>query len=185
MRFILASKSPRRQELLKQMGLDFRVVLKDVDESYPEGLNPAETALYIAEKKADAFSDFERDEAIITADTIVCIEDTILGKPQNSEEAFEMLSLLSGRKHEVITGVCLRGHTRKRSFYERTEVYFNTLSHSEINYYIENYKPFDKAGAYGIQEWIGLTGINKIIGSYSNVVGLPTQRLYEELKAFQ
>ena len=185
MHFILASKSPRRQELLKQMGLDFRVVLKDVDESYPEGLSPAETAVYIAEKKALAFTELDKDEIVITADTIVCINEKILGKPEGEKQAFEMLSLLSGRKHEVITGVCIRSRESQQSFSELTEVYFNSLSSAEICYYIENYKPFDKAGAYGIQEWIGLVAVDKIIGSYSNVVGLPTRRLYEGLRRFQ
>ncbi|MFM6975898.1 MAG: Maf family protein [Sphingobacteriaceae bacterium] len=178
---ILASKSPRRQELLSLLGLDFRVVLKEVDESYPEALNPAEVALYIAEKKAKAFDEDITNEIVITADTLVVVGDQILGKPENEQHAFEILSLLSGRKHEVITGVCLLKDHQYHSFYEVSEVYFKALTPEQIRYYISTGQPMDKAGAYGIQEWIGLIGIEKIVGSYTNVVGLPTHRLYEEL----
>jgi septum formation protein len=181
---ILASKSPRRQELLELLGISFRVVLKDVNESYPDGLSPAETAVYIAEKKAHAFDAVVSDEIVVTADTIVSVEEHILGKPEGEEHAFEMLSLLSGKKHEVITGVCLLKGDKLKSFYELTEVYFRSLTAEQISYYIQEYKPFDKAGAYGIQEWIGMIGIEKIVGSYSNVVGLPTHRLYSELVSF-
>ena len=178
---ILASKSPRRQELLSGMGIDFRVVLKEVDESYPENLSPSEIALYISEKKAKAFDESITNEIVITADTIVSIDGRILGKPEGEDHASEMLTLLSGKKHEVITGVSLLKAHKIHSFYDTTEVYFNHLSPEQIHYYIRNYKPLDKAGAYGIQEWIGFIAINKIVGSYPNVVGLPTQRLYEEL----
>jgi septum formation protein len=178
---ILASKSPRRQELLKLMAIDFRVVLKEVDENYPKDLKPSEIAVYIAEKKAKAFDEIITNEIVITADTIVCIHDQILGKPENEEHAFEILSALSGHKHEVITGVSLLKNHQLHSFYEISEVYFNTLTPQQINYYISNGQPMDKAGAYGIQEWIGLVGINRINGSYTNVVGLPTHRLYQEL----
>lgn len=178
---ILASKSPRRQELLNLLGLDFRVVLKEVDESFPENLSPAEVALYIAEKKAQAFDEDITNEIVITADTLVCIDGQILGKPETEEHAFEMLSLLSGRKHEVMTGVCLLKNHQLHSFVETSEVYFKTLSPDQIKYYISTGQPMDKAGAYGIQEWIGLVGIERINGSYTNVVGLPTHRLYEEL----
>jgi septum formation protein len=181
---ILASKSPRRQHLLKLMDIDFRIVLKDVDESYPAGLLPTEIAVYIAENKAKAFDETIEDEIVITADTIVSIEGEILGKPDNEEHAFEILNQISGRKHEVITGVSLLKDHHLNSFYEISEVYFRQLLPEEISYYIKNSKPFDKAGAYGIQEWIGLIGIEKIVGSYTNVVGLPTERLYRELLAY-
>lgn len=182
---ILASKSPRRQELLSLMNVDFRVVLKDVDESYPEGLSPAEIAVYIAEKKARAFDEsLNKNELVLTADTIVCIENQILGKPDDEAHAFEMLSLLSGKRHEVITGVAFLQNHRLHSFYEVTEVYFRMLTADQIHHYIKTCKPYDKAGSYGIQEWVGLIGIEKIEGSYTNVVGLPTHRVYEELLKF-
>ncbi len=182
---ILASKSPRRQELLKLMGVDFKIVLKEVDESYPEGLRPAEIAVYIAEKKAKAFDEsLNENEVVLTADTIVCIDDLILGKPENEEHACEMLSILSGKKHEVITGVALLQNERLHSFYEVSDVYFTELSPQQIRHYVQTCKPFDKAGSYGIQEWAGLVAIEKIVGSYTNVVGLPTHRVYKELKEF-
>ena len=179
---ILASKSPRRQELLRLMGLDFKVVLREVDETYPEGLTPAEIAVHIAEKKAKAFDEVIHDEIVITADTIVCLDGKILGKPENEEHAFEILSDLLGKRHEVITAVCLLKNHQLTSFYEVSEVFFKTLSDEQIRHYISTYAPMDKAGAYGIQEWIGLVAVEKINGSYSNIVGLPTQRLYEELQ---
>jgi septum formation protein len=179
---ILASKSPRRQELLQLMGIDFKVVLKEVDETYPEGLSPTEIAVHIAEKKAKAFDEVIHDEIVITADTIVCLDGKILGKPENEEHAFEILSDLSGKRHEVITAVCLLKNHQLTSFYEISEVFFKTLSDEQIRHYISTYAPMDKAGAYGIQEWIGLVAVEKINGSYSNIVGLPTQRLYEELQ---
>lgn len=179
---ILASKSPRRQELLKEMGINFRIALKEVDESYPEHLPPHEVAVYIAEKKAQAFDEsLNQDEIVLTADTIVCIDGKILGKPQGVEEAFEMLSLLSGKKHEVVTGVALLQNHQLHSFFELTEVYFSAISEDQIWHYIKTCKPFDKAGSYGIQEWPGLVAIERINGSYSNVVGLPTHRVYQEL----
>jgi septum formation protein len=179
---ILASKSPRRQELLQLMGIDFKVVLKEVDETYPEGLSPTEIAVHIAEKKAKAFDEVIHDEIVITADTIVCLDGKILGKPENEEHAFEILSDLSGKRHEVITAVCLLKNHHLTSFYEISEVFFKTLSDEQIRHYISTYSPMDKAGAYGIQEWIGLVAVEKINGSYSNIVGLPTQRLYAELQ---
>lgn len=178
---ILASKSPRRQDLLSQMGIDFRVVLKEVDESYPDKLSSREIAVHISEKKARAFDESITNEIVITADTIVSIADYILGKPEDAVHAFEMLSILSGQKHEVITGVTLLKDHSFVSFFDVTEVYFRSLTPDQINYYIEKYKPFDKAGAYGIQEWIGFVGIERIVGSYPNVMGLPTHRLYKEL----
>lgn len=178
---ILASKSPRRQELLSLLGLEFRVVLKEVDESYPEYLSPEEVAVYIAEKKAKAFDEDTQGELVLTADTLVVIDGQILGKPKDATHAFEILTQLSGRKHEVITGVCILKDHLVHSFYEKSEVHFKSLSPQQIQHYIATGQPMDKAGAYGIQEWIGLVGIEKIVGSYTNVVGLPTHRLYEEL----
>ncbi|WP_036603412.1 Maf family protein [Olivibacter sitiensis] len=178
---ILASKSPRRQALLKEMGLTFRVAIKDVDESYPTDLEPGEVAEYIACKKANAFELTTEEELIIAADTIVCVENRILGKPKDEQDAFQMICSLSGRSHEVITGVALASVNDFRVFHEKTTVYFHSLSEDEIWYYIHQYKPFDKAGAYGIQEWIGAVGIDRIAGSYNNVVGLPTDKLYREI----
>lgn len=179
---ILASKSPRRQELLTLMGIDFRIVLKDVDESYPEGLSATEIAVHIAEKKAKEFDDvLEPNELVLTADTIVCLDDLILGKPDSEEHACEMLHLLSGKMHRVITGVAFLHNDNLHSFSELTEVYFKPITATEINNYVTTCKPMDKAGSYGIQEWPGLVAIEKIVGSYTNVVGLPTHRVYEEL----
>jgi septum formation protein len=178
---ILASKSPRRQELLRLMDIEFRVVLKDVDESYPDHLKPEEIAVYIADKKARAFDESVADEIVLTADTIVCIDNLILGKPETSDHAVEMLQLLSGRMHRVITGVCLLYKHRYHSFYDVSEVYFGKLTDVEITSYVNKYQPLDKAGSYGIQERIGLIGIERINGSYTNVVGLPTEKLYREL----
>jgi septum formation protein len=178
---ILASKSPRRQELLKLMGFDFQVVLREVDESYPNELSPSEIAVFISEKKARAFDLMIENEVVITADTIVSLDGKILGKPENEDHAFEILSALSGKKHDVITGVSLLKNHRIFSFYELTEVFFREITAEQIRYYINTCKPMDKAGAYGIQEWIGLVAVDKINGSYSNVVGLPTHRLYTEL----
>jgi septum formation protein len=189
LKLILASKSPRRQELLRLMGFDFEVMLKDVDESYPSNLSPEEIAVYISEKKAQAFDEetksvrlIDKNKVVITADTIVAIDNKILGKPADEQEAFDMLRSLSGNIHKVITGVSLLHQHHIISFYDTTFVYFNFLTEEEINYYVKNYQPFDKAGAYGIQQWIGLTAIKKIEGSYTNVVGLPTEKLYQHLK---
>jgi len=181
-KIILASKSPRRQELLKLMDLEFRIVLKEVDESYPDNLTPEEVAVYIATQKAKAFDETVGDEIVLTADTIVCIDDLILGKPENAAHAIEMLQLLSGRMHRVITGVCLLYKHQCHSFYDVSEVYFSKLTEEEITTYVNKYQPFDKAGSYGIQERIGLIGIERINGSYTNVVGLPTEKLYRELE---
>ena len=181
MKIILASKSPRRQELLRLMDIDFRIVLKEVDESYPADLTPEEVAVHIAEKKARAFDETVTDEIVLTADTIVCVNNQILGKPDNAAHAIEMLQLLSGRMHHVITGVCLLYKHTYHSFYDVSEVYFGELTDEEITNYVNKYQPFDKAGSYGIQERIGLIGIERINGSYTNVVGLPTEKLYREL----
>jgi len=166
------------------MGIDFRVVLKEVDESYPEGLSPAEIAVFISEKKAKAFDELINDEIVITADTIVVIDGKILGKPADDVHALEILSELSGNMHEVITAVTLLKNDRIHSFYEVSRVFFRHITAEQIRHYINIGNPMDKAGAYGIQEWIGLIAIERIDGSYTNVVGLPTHRLYQELCSF-
>ena len=179
---ILASGSPRRQELMKAMGVQFSVKVRDVDEQFPAELKDAEVALYLANKKASAYSEeIALGHTVITADTIVCVDHLILNKPSGYEEAFDMLKKLSGRSHEVITAVCIKNKVISRSFHVTTKVVFRKLTDSEINYYINTCKPYDKAGAYGIQEWIGLVGLERIEGSYYNVVGLPAKELYEEL----
>ena len=181
-KIILASKSPRRRELLSNLGIDFEIVTLDTDESYPATMPVDEVAAYLALKKAEPFTaEKYPSHLIITADTIVCIENEILGKPESREHAFEMLQKLSGNDHKVITGVCLSSPNLKKCFTSTTTVHFKTLSSNEIEYYIYNYKPFDKAGAYGIQEWIGFVAVERIEGSYFNVMGLPVQKLYEEL----
>lgn len=180
---ILASKSPRRQQLLKEAGFTFQVITKDVDESFPAELQAKDVAAYLSRKKADAFRDEFDEEIIITADTVVKVDEEILNKPADYNEAYLMLKKLSGRQHEVITGFTLKDKHKQVTYSDTTIVHFKELSDDEINHYIENFKPFDKAGAYGIQEWIGMIGITKIEGSYFNVVGLPIQKVYEMLKA--
>ncbi|MDL2213145.1 Maf-like protein [Bacteroides sp. OttesenSCG-928-D19] len=183
MKIILASASPRRQELLAGLDIDFTVkTLPDLDESFPDTLTGEEIPLYIARSKAEAYKQLiEPDQLVITADTIVWINDEVLGKPADEKEAVEMLQKLSGNMHEVITGVCLTTQQWQKSFAVTTQVTFDTLSNEEINYYVQKYKPMDKAGAYGVQEWIGYIGVAKLTGSYFNVMGLPVQRLYREL----
>ncbi|MES2140106.1 MAG: Maf-like protein [Bacteroidota bacterium] len=182
---ILASKSPRRQYLMKELGLDFEVHTKDVDESFPENLEAQEIPLYLCQKKADAFDEeLTENTIVITADTIVWIDNQVLNKPENFDDAVRMLKLLSGKKHEVYTGVCLRSKHKTKTFYALTNVYFKELSQEEIEYYINNFNPYDKAGAYGAQEWIGYIAVEKIEGSYFNVMGLPVRELYEELLKF-
>ncbi|SHI53110.1 septum formation protein [Mesonia phycicola] len=182
---ILASGSPRRQQFLKDLNLDFKIQLKSVEEIYPPNLKGADIALFLAELKAKAFDGSLQDnEILITGDTIVCIDNIALGKPKNAEEAYQMLEQLSGRTHEVISSVCLKSTEKTKLFYDKTVVYFKKLTSEEINSYIKNYQPFDKAGAYGIQEWIGQIGIEKIEGSYFTVMGMPTHLLYKELMNF-
>ena len=184
-RFILASKSPRRQFLLKELGIPFELVTKEVDESFPEHLQKDEIPLFLSRKKADAFErDLDEKTIVITADTIVWINNHVLNKPENAEEASVMLRELSGNRHEVFTGVCLKSSNKEIAFSVRTVVYFRELTEGEIEYYISAYKPFDKAGAYGAQEFIGYIGVEKIEGSYFNVMGLPVKELYEELVKF-
>ncbi|WP_299821997.1 Maf family nucleotide pyrophosphatase [uncultured Pontibacter sp.] len=180
---LLASNSPRRKELLTGLGLEYTVRVKEVHEEFPAHLKRAEVAEFLASHKADAYLDALQDEVIITADTIVCLGDRVLNKPQSHHEAAEMLRALSGTSHDVITGVCLLSREGKTVFHDITKVYFKALSQSEIDFYTNHYKPFDKAGAYGIQEWIGMVGIERIEGSYFNVVGLPVQKLYTHLVA--
>ena len=184
---ILASNSPRRKELLGGLGLSYEVkTLPNIDESFPEGLPGEEIPIYISREKAEAYrSLMKKNELIITADTIVWLEGQVLGKPKDAADARRMLHLLSGRTHQVITGVCITTLTAQRSFSTSTDVTFANLSDEEIDYYVDHYKPMDKAGAYGIQEWIGFVGVEHIDGSYFNVMGLPVQRLYKELKAFK
>ena len=182
---LLASKSPRRHYLLKELGLDFEVRTKEVDESFPEQLKAAEIPLYLCEKKADAFDEELTDNTIvITADTIVWLDGHVLNKPQNFNDAVRMLQLLSGKMHEVYTGVCLKSKNKTTSFVALTKVYFKELSLEEIEFYIRNYNPYDKAGAYGAQEWIGYIAIDRIEGTYFNVMGLPVRELYEALLKF-
>lgn len=181
---ILASGSPRRRELMAGLGVNYEVrILPDVDESYPDTLQGEEIPLYIAKEKADAYIPMmQLDELIITADTIVWLDGKVLGKPRDREDALQMLRTMSGRTHEVFTGVCITTTDWQRSFTAQTEVRFATLSEDEIIYYVDNFKPMDKAGAYGVQEWIGFIGVENISGSYYNIMGLPVQRIYNELK---
>lgn len=185
-KLILASNSPRRKELLS--GLDFEYetrVIPDVDESYPDSIPLEEIAVYLAEKKASEYiKELKDGELLITADTVVLLENKILGKPVNEEESVSMLKALSGKTHKVITGVCLTSRQKQVSFSDFANVTFGQLNDSEINYYVSKYKPFDKAGAYGVQEWIGYVAVERIEGSYYNVMGLPVFRLYKELKNF-
>lgn len=186
-KILLASKSPRRQYLLKELGLDFEFRTKEVDESFPDDLKAQEIPLYLCEKKADAFDEELNDNTIvITADTIVWLPQTneVLNKPEDFNDAVRMLQLLSGKMHEVYTGVCLKSKNKTKSFYALTKVYFKPLTLEEIEFYINNYKPFDKAGSYGAQDWIGLIAVEKIEGTYFNVMGLPVKELYEELLKF-
>ncbi|WP_308223749.1 Maf-like protein [uncultured Prevotella sp.] len=180
-KIILASNSPRRKELLGGLGVDFEVkVLKGVDESYPESLPTTDVAEYIAAEKAAAYT-VKDDELLITADTVVIVGRDILGKPADAADACGMLRELSGKTHQVVTGVCLTTCKEQRRFSVTTDVTFKQLSDAEINYYVDKYKPYDKAGAYGIQEWIGYIGVTALSGSYYNVMGFPVQRVYEEL----
>ena len=182
---ILASKSPRRRQLLEQLGYLFTQRSKDTDENFANKMPQREVAEYLSKKKAAAFiGEIRENDLIIASDTIVLIESEILNKPSNDLEAFEMLTKLSGKRHEVITGVCLKSKEKEVSFSVSTSVFFKQLENQEINYYIDKYQPFDKAGAYGIQEWIGLIGVNKIEGSFYNVMGFPAKAVYEAIERF-
>lgn len=183
--FILASRSPRRQELLRDLGLEFEVVVKNYCEDYPVHLSGAEIAEYVSNEKAQSFrGKISDNDIVITADTIVWCCNRVVDKPTDYDNALDILNVISGKTHEVITGVTLFSNHREKTFSETTRVTFADLTGEEIDYYVSNYKPFDKAGGYGIQEWIGLTGIISIEGSYFNVMGLPVQKLYTELKEF-
>lgn len=185
-RIILGSQSPRREMLLKTLDLPFEVIAKNTDESFPENFRREDIAMFVARKKAMAFMRETSDgkTLVITADSIVCLDELILGKPKDAKDAASMLRLLSGRKHLVITGVCMMTNKKSASFFSKTDVSFKKLSDEEINYYIENFNPVDKAGAYGIQEWLGIIGVEYIFGSYTNVMGLPVKELYEQLMRF-
>ncbi|MEN8966225.1 MAG: Maf-like protein [Polaribacter sp.] len=178
---ILASKSPRRQQFFKDLNIDFTIKLKEVEELYPQQLKGIEITDYLANLKAKAYKNLKDNDLLITSDTIVWLENKALGKPKNYHEAFVMLKNLSGKKHEVITSISIKNKNFQKIINDITTVFFKKISDKEINYYINNYKPFDKAGAYGIQEWIGFIAIDKIEGSYFNVVGLPVHKLYKEL----
>lgn len=178
---ILASSSPRRISLMRDTGFKFEIRNISVDEEYPSDLKATDVAIYLACKKSDYFKEVSNDELIITADTTVCLDGEIIGKPKDREDAVNILKKLSGNKHSVITGVCLKMKDKVISFSECTYVYFKDLNDEEINYYVDNFKPYDKAGAYGIQEWIGYIGVEKIEGSFFNVMGLPIHRLYNEI----
>lgn len=183
---VLASNSPRRKELLQRLGVNFRIrTLLGVDESYPDTLCGEEVARYISNKKAEAYkASMGPDELLITADTIVCLDGSVLGKPYDEQGARDMLTRLSGRTHQVVTGVTVMTENRKESFSVTSHVTFARLTKDEIDYYVDNYLPFDKAGSYGIQEWIGLVAVEELRGSFFNVMGLPVQRLYNVLKSF-
>ena len=203
---ILASNSPRRKELLKGLDIEYRTwVIPDIDESYPETLKAEETAEYISRKKSEPYflephvRNISDNDIVLTADTVVILEGRVMGKPADEAEACQMLRDLSGKEHSVITGVCLRSKTKTRTFSVRTAVefdnltdeqkrylqYYINLTDEQINYYVAKYKPLDKAGAYGVQEWIGYVGVKKLVGSYFNVMGLPVQRIYSELASFK
>lgn len=188
---ILASGSPRRRQLLEGLGVAFsQKVLQEIDETYPDILSAEQVAQFIAEKKSSAYLDIMGDDdLLITADTVVVVDDgngksVILGKPHDFDEAVRMLKMLSGRNHQVITGCCIATKSQKRSFSTTTNVAFKQLDDDEIEYYVNNFRPYDKAGAYGIQEWIGYIGVTGIDGSYFNVMGFPIQRIYTELLQF-
>ncbi|MCZ4407416.1 Maf family nucleotide pyrophosphatase [Cryomorphaceae bacterium 1068] len=181
----MASKSPRRHELMKGMGIPFEVRTKEVNEDFDPALQGAEIPLFLAEKKANAFkSDLAKDEILVTSDTVVWLGNHVFNKPENVEEAVAMITELSGRTHEVITAVCLTTSEKQVVVSETTKVHFGLVEHEAIEWYVSEFKPFDKAGAYGIQEWIGYVGIEKIEGSFYNVMGFPTRLFYNELKKF-
>ena len=182
---VLGSASPRRKDLLTELGIEFSIMTTQKEEKYPKDLEEKEIAKFLAKQKADAITkDLEKYYLLITADTIVTQNSEIIHKPKDKQDAINILRKLSGQSHKVITGVCIKSVEKEVVFSSITEVFFTNLSDDEINFYIERCKPLDKAGSYGIQEWIGFIGIEKIIGSYNNVVGLPTDELYQKLKLF-
>lgn len=181
---ILASKSPRRREILSGAGFDYVVKAMAVPEDYPDSLPLASVAAYLAKKKAMAYEGLSGDEILVTADTVVIHQDTLLGKPADAAEARQMLRQLQGDKHLVVTGVCLRSTDKTVVFDDTTEVYFNALTEEEIAYYVDAHNPLDRAGAYGIQDWVGMVGVARIEGNYFTVMGLPIHKVYDELKRF-
>lgn len=181
---ILASGSPRRQQFFKELNIDFTIQLKPIDEVYPDEIKGLEIANYLSKLKAEAFKNLNDKDILITGDTIVLHKNKCLGKPVSPKEAFEMIKSLSGDVHEVVSSVCFTSAKKQVTVSDTAKVWFNKLSDEEINYYVENYKPFDKAGAYGIQEWIGAIGVHKIEGSYNTVMGLPTHLVYKTLMEF-
>jgi len=182
---ILASSSPRRQFLMREAGYDFTVEKPDVEETFPKELPVEQVAKYLASKKGEYFrKELHEDVVVITADTVVILDSAVLNKPADRNEAIAMLSQLSGKTHLVITGVCILSKEKEESFDDTTEVTFKKLSNAEIEFYVDNYKPFDKAGAYGAQDWIGMVAIEKIVGSYFNVMGLPMHKVYDHMKAW-
>ncbi|MBL0096285.1 MAG: septum formation protein Maf [Bacteroidetes bacterium] len=184
-RIILGTASPRREELFRQLGLTFEIIKKDFDETYPEQFRREDISMFLARKKALAYkADVGDGGIVITSDTIVAVDELILGKPTDIKDAERMLRLLSGRKHSVVTGVCIMSSKKSESFFVKTDVSFKTLKDNEIEYYLQNFSPLDKAGAYGIQDWIGMIGVEYILGSFYNVVGLPTKELYDNLMRF-
>lgn len=178
---ILASASPRRRELLSGLDFDFKIEVREVDETPPENLKGAEITDFIVKKKASAFDDLKDNDILITSDTLVLLDDEILGKPKNEEEAKRMLKKISGKKHQVITSVCFTTNQNQQTIHDSTDVYFRELSDKEIDYYVASYQPFNKAGSYGIQEWIGFIGVEKIDGCFFNVMGLPLRLVYDVL----
>lgn len=178
---ILASGSPRRQQFFKELDLEFNIQIKEIEEKFPKHLKGAEITDFLANLKSQAFTNLTEKDLLITSDTIVWLENKALGKPKNKQEAYTMLKELSGKKHEVITSISIRNINFQKIINDTTVVYFKEISDKEITYYINNYNPYDKAGAYGIQEWIGFIAIDKMEGSYFNVVGLPVHKLYKEL----
>ena len=184
-KIVLSSNSPRRKELLGELGIDFEVrVIEGIDEAYPKELSVEEVPQYIAREKARVYI-VDKDEVLLTADTVVVLGNDIMGKPHDEADAMRMLRQLSGKTHQVITGVCLTTNDKQVTFADVTDVSFADLTDEEIKYYVDNFRPLDKAGAYGIQEWIGLAGVTGIKGSYFNVVGLPVHRVYAELKKLE
>lgn len=183
-RIILASKSPRRHQILRESGFDIEIVELDVNEDFPAELHREQVALYLAEKKSSFYNSPIQNGVLVCADTIVCLENETINKPIDREDAFRMLKKLSGKMHEVFTGVSIKNETKSHSFYERSEVWFHELSDEEIYYYIDNYQPYDKAGSYGVQDWMGYIGVKKINGCFYNVMGFPVAKFYRELQNF-
>ncbi len=181
---ILASKSPRRQQLLKELNIPFTIKTIEIAENYSKLLKKKQITAYLAKLKATPFKNLQENDILITSDTIVWFKGKALEKPKNLDDAKEMLSKLSGKKHLVYTSICLTSKTKQKVFSAKTTVYFKKLSSEEINYYVNNYLPLDKAGSYGIQEWLGLIGVKKIIGSYYNIVGFPVHKFYKEILKF-